>query len=82
MGEKPWVTNVYKPLNMTGIRGFPLLDKCSKWLLKYTGNNVIIAEEHISSLNHVLGVNSIPNEKEDVVMKLLSLSLEENVKSW
>jgi hypothetical protein len=62
---------------MTEIRIFPhdFPDKYRKWLPKYTSNDVITIEEHIYKLYHVLGENSIPNEKEDVVMKFFALSL-------
>jgi hypothetical protein len=73
MGDKPWVTNVYKPLNMTGIRGFPhaMPDKYNKWLPKFSGNNVITVEEHISKFYDVL-VSTQSQMKNDDVMKLFS----------
>jgi hypothetical protein len=65
MGDKPWVKNVYKPLNMTSINGFPhaLPDKYNKWLPKFTGNNVITVEKHLLDFYWVVGEHSIPNEE-------------------
>jgi hypothetical protein len=84
MATQPWVTNVYRPLDMSRIQGFShnMPNKYNEWLPKFSGNNAIIAQEHITTLYNVLGEHGIPNENEDVVMKLFSLSLEENAKSW
>jgi hypothetical protein len=84
METQPWVTNVYKPLDMSIIQGYPqnMPDKYNKWLPKFLGNNIIIAKEHISNFYYSLGEHEVPTENEDVVMKLFSFSLEENSKSW
>jgi hypothetical protein len=78
----PWATNLYKPLNMTIILGYPtnMLIESHKWLPKFTANNVITPADHL----HVIGV-ALENdgvEHEDVAMKLLATSLDEDVKKW
>jgi hypothetical protein len=84
MATQPWVTNSYKALDMSRIQGYPhnLPNKFDKWLPKFSGNNVIIVEDHITHFYNSLGVHGVPNEHEDVAMKLFSISLEENARSW
>jgi hypothetical protein len=84
MALQPWVTNAYKALDMSRIQGYPhnMPDKFEKWLPKFSRNNVITAQDHLSSFYNVLGIHLVPNESEDVVMKLFSISLEENARSW
>jgi hypothetical protein len=84
MALQPWVTNAYKALDMFGIQGYPhnMPDRFDKWLPKFSGNNVITIEEHLSSFYDAFEHHPIPNEHEDVVMKLFSISLEENARSW
>jgi hypothetical protein len=52
----------------------------NKWFPKFSGNNVITAEQHL----HVIG-RDIQNEVleyEDVAMNLLATSLTEDAQSW
>jgi hypothetical protein len=51
-----------------------------KWLPKFTGNNVITTEEHLDAIGVAMEDNGI--EHEDVAMKLLASSLDEDAKKW
>ena len=51
-----------------------------KWLPKFTGNNVITPEDHIEAIGVAMKDNGIGHE--DVAMKLLAMSLEEDVRKW
>jgi hypothetical protein len=51
-----------------------------KWLPKFTGNNVITPKENLDDIGVAMKCNGI--EHEDVVMKLLVMSLDEDVKKW
>jgi len=84
MDLQPWVTNSCKELDMFRIQVYPhnMIDKFEKWLQKFSGNNVITAEQHLSSLCGVFEHHLVPNDHEDVVMKHFSISLEENERSW
>jgi hypothetical protein len=78
----PWARNLYKPLNMATIPGYPnnMPKESHKWLPKFTGNNVITPEEHLDAIGVAMEDNSI--EHEDVAMKLLATSLDEDAKKW
>jgi hypothetical protein len=43
-----WETNLYKPINMANIQGYPntMPKEVNKWLPKFPRNNVIIVEDH------------------------------------
>jgi len=45
-------------------------------------NNVITDEDHLARFYNAVGEVDVPQDHEDVVMKLFSLSLEEDVKVW
>jgi hypothetical protein len=57
MATKPWITNVFKPLDMFVNNNYPnkMPDKFDKWILKFSGNNVITVEEHIEFFYDVFG---------------------------
>jgi hypothetical protein len=80
----PWVKNVYKALDISRIQGSPhdMPEKYNKWLPKFVGNNVITVKDHLARFYDVVGEAKVPQDHEDVVMKLFSLSLEEDVKVW
>jgi hypothetical protein len=67
---------------MANIPGYPnnMSKESHKWLPKFTGNNVIIVEEHIDAIVVAMEDNDI--EHEDVVMKLLASSLDEDANKW
>jgi hypothetical protein len=44
MDTKPWITNVFNPLDMFAIQiNYPnkMPDKFDKWIPKFSGNNVL-----------------------------------------
>jgi hypothetical protein len=51
MAQKPWVANVFKPLDMSAILGYPhaMPQKFEKWLPKFSGNDVTTVEEHLDN---------------------------------
>jgi hypothetical protein len=42
MAQKQWVSNIFKPLDMSAIPGYPrqMPPKFEKWLPKFSGNDV------------------------------------------
>jgi hypothetical protein len=67
---------------MANIPGYPnnMSKESHKWFPKFTGNNVVIVEEHIDAIVVAMEDNDI--EHEDVVMKLLDSSLDEDANKW
>jgi hypothetical protein len=49
---QPWENDLYKPLNMPTIHGYPnIMPKYSnKWFPKFPGNNVAIVEDHLYTI--------------------------------
>jgi hypothetical protein len=45
----PWEKDLYKPLNMSTIQGYPnaMPKESNKWLPKFPGNNVVTVEDHL-----------------------------------
>jgi hypothetical protein len=84
MAQRPWVTNAFKPLDMFAIQGYPhtMPQKFDKWLPKFSGNNVIIVEDHIYNFYACFQIQPLNNDDEDVVMKLFVASLVEDARKW
>jgi hypothetical protein len=78
----PWERDLYKPLNMANIQGYPntMPKEVNKWLPKFQGNNVITVEDHI----YVMGwdMDNAGIEHEDVAMRLFYSSLTEEALDW
>jgi hypothetical protein len=72
---RPWERDLYKPLNMANIQGYPnkMLTDVNKWFPKFPRNNVITVEDHI----YVMGrdMDNAGIDHEDVAMKLFASSL-------
>jgi hypothetical protein len=51
-----------------------------KWLSKFTGNNVVTPEEHLYAIGVALENEGV--EHEDIAMKLLAMSLNEDAQRW
>jgi hypothetical protein len=79
---RPWERDLYKPLNMTNIQGYPnqMPTNVNKWLPKFPGNNVITVEDHI----YVMGrdMDNAGIDHEDVAMRLFASSLTEEALDW
>jgi len=78
----PWERDLYKPLNMANIQGYPnqMSSYVNKWLPKFFGNNVITVEDQI----YVMGrdIDNVCIDHEDVAMRLFSSSLNEEAIDW
>jgi hypothetical protein len=50
----PWKKYLYKPLIMATIPGYKnkIPKESNKWLPKFLGNNVVIVEDHIYTIDH------------------------------
>jgi hypothetical protein len=79
---RPWARDLYKPLNMANIQGYPnkMPTEVNKWLPKFLGNNVITVEDHI----YVMGrdMDNAGIDHEDVAMRLFTSSLTEEALDW
>jgi hypothetical protein len=51
-----------------------------KWLPKFTGNDVVTPEDHLYAIGVALLNEGV--EHEDVVMRLLAMSLTEDAQRW
>lgn len=77
-----WSKGLYKPLNLASIPGYPnvMPKESHKWLPKFTGNNVVTPEEYIYAIDMALENEGV--EHEDIAMKLLAMSLNEDAQRW
>jgi hypothetical protein len=73
----PWEMDLYKPLNMDNIQGYPkkMPIEVNKWLPNFPDNNVITIEDHIYVIARDMKNADIAHE--DVAMRLFSSSLTE-----
>jgi hypothetical protein len=78
----PWEKDLYKPLNLASIIGYPnvMPKETNKWLPKFSGNNVVTVEEHLYAIGRDMENEGV--EHEDVAMKLLATSLTEDAQRW
>jgi hypothetical protein len=77
-----WASILYKHLNLATIPGYPnaIPKESHKWLPKFTENNVITPEERLEAIGVAIKDNDV--EHEDVAMKLLAMSLDEDARQW
>ena len=82
MAQNPWVSNVFKALNMFAIRGYPcnMPRKFEKWLPKFSGNDVTTVEEHVDNFWCCFQTHTISDDAEDVVMKFFSATFVEDTR--
>jgi hypothetical protein len=68
----PWEKELYKPLNMSTIQGYPnkMPKEVNKWLPKFPGNNVINVEDHLYVMGW--GMENAGIAHEDMTMKLFA----------
>jgi hypothetical protein len=78
----PWEKYLYKPLNMANIQGYPntMPKEVNKWFPKFSGNNVITAEDHLYVM--VRDMENVGIEHEDVAMNFFASSLNEEALDW
>jgi hypothetical protein len=78
----PWEKYLYKPLNMATIPRYPntMPKESHKWLSKFPGNNVTIADDHLYFIGR--DMENAEVEHEDVSMRLLASSLTKYAQRW
>jgi hypothetical protein len=62
---------------MSGIPGYPrqMPTKYEKWLPRFTGNDVVNIEEHLSNFWAFFQLNPMSDDAEDLVTKIFSTTL-------
>jgi hypothetical protein len=79
---RPWARDLYKPLNMANIQGYPnkMSIEVNKGLPKFLGNNVITVEDHI----YVMGrdMDNAGIDHEDVSLRSFASSLTKESLDW
>ena len=68
----PWASDLYKPLNMATIPGYPnnMPKESHKWFPKFMRKNVVTPEEHLDAIGVDMEDNDI--EHEDVATNYIS----------
>jgi hypothetical protein len=81
MAQKPWVANVFKPLDMFAIPRYPhnMPQKFEKWFPKFFGNDVTTVEEHLDNFWACFQTHPVNDEDEDIVMRLFSTTFVEDL---
>jgi hypothetical protein len=82
--QKQWSSKLFKPLDMTNIPGYPrqMPARYEKWLPKFTGNDVVSVEDHMSNLWAFFQLHPISDDAEDLAMKLFSATLYDGARRW
>jgi hypothetical protein len=80
--KKQWSSKLFKPLDMTNILGYPrkMPPKYEKWLPKFTGNDVVNAEDHMTNFWAFFHIHPISDDAEDLAMKLFSSTLHDGTR--
>jgi hypothetical protein len=78
------VSKLFKPLDMTNILGHPrkMPARYEKWLPKFTSNDVVSAEDHMSNFWAFFQLHPISDDAEDLAMKLFSASMYDGARRW
>jgi hypothetical protein len=79
-----WSSKLFKPLDMTTIPGYPrqMPPKYEKWFPKFTGNDVINIEDHMSNFWAFFQLHPISDDAEYLAMKLFSATLHDGTRRW
>jgi hypothetical protein len=82
--QRQWSSTLFKPLDMSSIPCYPrqMPPKYEKWLPKFTGTDVISAEEHMSNFWAFFQLHPISDDAEDLLMKLFSATLYDAARRW
>jgi hypothetical protein len=69
---------------MSKIPGYPrqMPPRYKKWLPRFTGNDGVIAEDHMGNFWAFFQLHPISDDAEDLVMKLFSATLHGNARKW
>jgi hypothetical protein len=73
--DHPWEKEIYKPLNMATISGYPntMPKEYNKWLPNFPRNNMVTVDDHLYPMCR--DMENAEVEHEDVEIRLLSSSL-------
>jgi hypothetical protein len=73
-----------KSLDMTGILGYPrkMPPRYEKWLPKFTGNDVVGVEDHMSNFWVFFQLRPISDGVEDLAMKLFFATHYDGTRRW
>jgi hypothetical protein len=79
-----WDPGNFKPLDMSKIMGYPrqMPLRYEKWLPRFTGNDGVIAEDHMDNFWAFFQLHPISDDAEDLAMKLFSATLHGNARKW
>jgi hypothetical protein len=79
-----WNLGNFKPLDMCKILGYPrqMPPRYEKWLPRFTGNDGVIAEDHMDNFWAFFQLHPISDDAEDLAMKLFSATLHGNGRKW
>jgi hypothetical protein len=79
-----WDPSNFKPLDMSEILGYPrqMPLRYEKWLPRFTGNDVVRAEDHMNNFWAFFQLHPISDDVEDLAMKLFSATLHGNARKW
>jgi hypothetical protein len=79
-----WDLGNFKPLDMNKMLGYPrqMPLRYEKWLPRFTGNDGVIAEDHMDKFWAFFQLHPISDDAEDLAMKLFSATLHGNARKW
>jgi hypothetical protein len=79
-----WDPGNFKPLDMNKIMGYPrqMPPRYENWLPRFTGNDGVIAEDHMDNFWAFFQLHPISDDVEYLAMKLFSATLHGNARKW
>jgi hypothetical protein len=79
-----WDLGNFKPLDMIKILGYPrqMPLRYEKWLPRFTGNDGVIAEDHMDNFWAFFQLHPIIDDAEYLAMKLFSATLHGKARKW
>jgi hypothetical protein len=82
--QKQWSSKLFKLLDMTNIPGYPrqMPPRYDTWFPKFTSNDVVSVEDHMSNLWAFFQLHPINDDVEYLAMKLFSATLYDGVRRW
>jgi hypothetical protein len=82
--QKQWSSKLFKSLDMTNIPGYPrkMPTRYDKWLPKFTGNDVVSIEDHMSNFYAFFHIHPISDDVEYLAMNFFSATLYDGARRW
>jgi len=82
--DSQWDQCNFKPLDMSEILGYhrQIPPRYIKWLPKFTGDDEVRSEDHMSNLWAFFKLHPISIDIEDIAMKCFSATLHGNAIKW